>query len=326
MYILLVAGREEKFLPYFSRQKQATLDTSNTEERINIVFEDATLAPKEESCKENVIKEENHGDFSAANQEKSSPKIMFEAFLKDFGFKKVSAKDALRTLVLAVCMIVIGSGVSFVWQTVLSLVGYTRIPSDTDYSSVGVLFKELFLVAVLPGLFEEFSHRGLLCAGYKKTGWQFVILSALLFSLMHQNIVQTGYTFVDGVAMALVMYYTGSIFPSIFMHFLNNAWSVFLGYVAQNGGAFNFINIASDWLYSSLVGLIILIIVFFACAIIAVLTLIFMRKEAVKCGRVSDVPFAKTQALPLYKDLMFWLTVVVGVVATVFSLVWGILR
>ena len=87
--------------------------------------------------------------------------------ISDFGFKKISAKNWLLIIGICVCAIVVSSGISYVWQTVLRMIGFTHVSSRTDYSSIGVLFKELFLVAVLPGVCEEIAHRGLIRAGYK---------------------------------------------------------------------------------------------------------------------------------------------------------------
>ena len=259
-------------------------------------------------------------------------------FLSDFGFKKISGRNVLRTLVLTFCMIVVTSAFSYVWQFVLVLIGFTHIPSSTDYSSVAVLFKELALTALLPGIFEEVAHRGLIYAGYKETGWKFVIVSALFFSLMHQNIVQTGYTFLDGVMIALAMYYTGSIFPGMMMHIINNAWAVFEGYIAQNGGAFDFVNVIEKFLVSSVAGSAVSIVAVIVCSGLTVLVLFLMRKDAVKAGTIPNVPFYSSseevlaegrgaaRVKPFKEDMPFIATVVVGVVAAIMSFVWGMLR
>lgn len=246
----------------------------------------------------------------------------------DMGVKKISLKGWLLILPICVCTIVVSTGISFVWQMTLRMMGFTHISSSTDYSSMGVLFKELALVALLPGLFEEIAHRGLLWAGYKECKWKFVLVSALLFSLMHQNIVQTGYTFFFGVCMALLTYYTGSIWGGVFIHFANNAWSVFSGYVSQNGGAFNFINIVSDWLYGSFLGMAVSFVAVVVCAGLLVFFFYLLRKQAVKAERMESTPFAKTAegVKPLYKDVPFMLTVAVGICATAFSFVWGMTR
>ncbi len=256
-----------------------------------------------------------------------SPEEKLKDFSSDFGIKKVSGRNFLRIILLTICMIIISSGISFVWQTVLSLIGYTRVSSSTDYSSLSVLFEQLALVALLPGIFEEVAHRGLLWAGFKDAGWKFVLVSAIYFSLMHQNIVQTGYTFFDGVLIALVMYYTGSIFPGIFMHVANNAVSVCSGYISQNGGVFNFINVFEDWLYSTIGGLVVCVVSVILACVITVLIFWRMRKDAVKAGLVGEIPFEKPKDNTiLVKDGFFIATVVLGIGATVFSLVWGILR
>ena len=53
-----------------------------------------------------------------------------------------------------------------------------------------------------------------------------------------------------------------------------------------------------------------------------------MRKNAVKKGIIADKPFAPSAegALPLHKDVYFIVTVILGAVVTIFSLVWGIMR
>lgn len=246
----------------------------------------------------------------------------------DFGARKLSLKNWLLIIPMCVCAIAVSSGISMVWQIALRMMGFTHISSPTDYSSVGVLFKELFLVAVLPGVFEEVAHRGLIYAGYKESKWKFVLVSALLFSLMHQNIVQTGYTFFFGATIALMMYYTGSIWPGIVLHVANNGFSVISGYVDQNGGAFSFIAKIQNWLYSTTLGLAVGALMVIVCAGLLLLFFVLMRKNCVKEERISSVPFEKSDAsvTPIRKDIPFILTVAVGVVATLFSFVWGMTR
>ena len=246
--------------------------------------------------------------------------------LCDFGFKKISAKCWLLILPMCVCAIVVSSGISYVWQITLRLIGYTHIPSSTDYSGLDVLFKELFLVAVLPGVCEEIAHRGLIRAGYRECCWKFVLVSAVLFSLMHQNIVQTGYTFFFGATLALITYYTDSIWGGILIHFANNAYSVLSGYAAQNGGAFDFINKIEDWVYSSNLGFTVAAASVVVCACLLAFFFFLMRKDALRNKRINDDPIDKNVVLPLYKDVPFLLTVAVGVIATTFSFVWGMMR
>lgn len=248
--------------------------------------------------------------------------------LSDFGAKRINVIDWLIILGVCVCVIVVSSGISFSWQFTLRMMGFTHIPSSTDYPDVSSLFKDLALTALLPGIFEEISHRGLLYAGYKETRRKYVVLSALLFSLMHQNIVQTGYTFFFGVVLGLLVYYTGSIWGGVFIHFVNNAYSVLSGYADQHiDGALGFIAKAENWFYSSMLGLATGAILVIACAGLLILLLWLMRKRALKAQRISaQIEIQTKDSLPLWKDWPIWVVVAIGVVATIFSFVWGMTR
>ena len=83
-------------------------------------------------------------------------------------------------------------------------------------------------IALAPAFAEEFLFRGVFYANLRPYGrTQAILLSSLLFALMHQNIAQLFYTFVAGVAMALMYELTQSIWCSVFFHMFNNQLSVF---------------------------------------------------------------------------------------------------
>ena len=240
----------------------------------------------------------------------------------DFGFKKVSFGHLLLTLVICASMIYLATIISVVWNGILRLMGYTASSGSVEYTSVGVLILELFMTAVLPGFCEEFTHRGLLFYGYRDSGFKVVLVSALLFSLMHQNIRQTGYTFFDGIVIALLFYYTGSIWPGIIVHFINNAYSVLSGY----WGISTFLG---DFMGNHPFITILLGSLFFVISSGAMFFSFWkLRKDSVKKGIIGDKPFAPAteMALPLHKDIYFIITVVLGTVATIFSFVWGVMR
>ncbi len=259
---------------------------------------------------------------------KRGEKLTIRTLTSGFGFKKLGLRNSLRTVIITIAMIYMATVVSFVWNNLLSLMGYTFTSSKTEYPSVGILFLELFMTAVLPGFCEEFVHRGLIFYGYKDSGFKVVILSALLFSLMHQNIRQTGYTFFDGIVLALLAYYTGSIWPSVFAHFFNNAVSVLWDYGSYAGGWLSFMDKVSDWFYDSVAGYVVGAIIFVVAGLAVVFFLYRMRKDAVRERIIVDTPFAKAEegAIPLYKDVTLYGTLFMGIAATIFSFVWGIIR
>jgi|GEM_PF-700138 len=204
-----------------------------------------------------------------------------------FGFtKKVSGRNWLRIIAITFLMMFTATFISWMWQSVLSALGFVQTSSRTEYANIGVLFMQLLMVGVLPAIFEEFTHRGLIFAGFRsnnlKNGWKLVLISALFFSLMHQNIRQTGYTFYDGIIMGLLCYYTGSIFPSMFAHFINNAGAVLSDYSSQQGGLYAYVDRIYDWLMSSAAGF--AVFMFSVILAISLLILLFyrMRNDFIK--------------------------------------------
>lgn len=94
------------------------------------------------------------------------------------------------------------------------------------------LWLNLVIMALLPAVVEEFIFRGLIFNGYKKRNpLVAVVLSAVLFGLIHMNINQFSYAFVIGIVFALLAYATGSLIPSIVAHFTINGTSVVMSHL-----------------------------------------------------------------------------------------------
>ena len=92
-----------------------------------------------------------------------------------------------------------------------------------------------FLMAVFGPVCEELCFRGVVYRGYLKSGNVVgaVLLSSLLFGLMHMNFNQAPYAFAIGVSMAVLVEATGSLWSSILMHVVFNAQSVLAMYFYQ---------------------------------------------------------------------------------------------
>ncbi len=92
--------------------------------------------------------------------------------------------------------------------------------------SGGWIVLAILVIAVLPAIFEETLFRGILLKTMKDSGWStagIVFISGALFSLFHQNPVQTLYQFFCGACFALIAVRSGSMLPTVLSHFLNNA-------------------------------------------------------------------------------------------------------
>lgn len=112
---------------------------------------------------------------------------------------------------------------------------FSQIMGD---SGVGVA---LFVIALTPAVCEEMLFRGLffhsLKARYRPLSA--VLVTAVLFGLYHMSLVKFIPTGLMGLMFGLVVWRTGSIFPAMLMHFLNNACSIFISYYPEQiGGVF----------------------------------------------------------------------------------------
>lgn len=107
-----------------------------------------------------------------------------------------------------------------------------ELPSMDGFGFVLVLFS----IAVLPAVFEEIFFRGILLDGCKVFGNAgAVLLCGALFAVYHQNPAQTVYQFFCGAAFALMALRAGSILPTVFSHFVNNAVILILTKFGVNG-------------------------------------------------------------------------------------------
>ena len=121
------------------------------------------------------------------------------------------------------------SQLNTLFVTFLENFGYVpseiNLPSLDGFGVVGVIF----VVGILPAIFEELFFRGILLKGLRPFGTVgAVLLCGALFSLYHQNPVQTMYQFCCGVAFALVAIKSGSILPTVVSHAVNNTIIVVL--------------------------------------------------------------------------------------------------
>lgn len=93
-------------------------------------------------------------------------------------------------------------------------------------------------IAIIPAIFEEFAFRGVALGLLRKKmpDMAAVTVSALLFGLLHGNMEQIPFAFCMCMVFALSTVLTGSMWPAITAHFLNNFSSVVLDYISKDTG------------------------------------------------------------------------------------------
>lgn len=125
----------------------------------------------------------------------------------------------------------------------LHSIGYTKdssLPFQID--SVGEMILGLLTMALIPAICEEFLFRGIVLGGLlngaknKKAKILCVVLSALMFALIHQSALQLVYPFIMGCVFGLVYMYTGNLIYSIILHFVSNGVVVVANYINSVNG------------------------------------------------------------------------------------------
>ena len=86
----------------------------------------------------------------------------------------------------------------------------------------------LLLIAVLPALCEELLFRGALMGMLRGVmgDRSRVILVAVLFGLLHLSLVRSLPTATLGVVLGMLVVWTGSLWPAVLAHGLNNSLAV----------------------------------------------------------------------------------------------------
>lgn len=98
----------------------------------------------------------------------------------------------------------------------------------------------LVLIGLMPAICEETLFRGAVLRGTAYMNvWAAMALNGLMFSLFHQNPAQTVYPFLTGCVFALVALRSGSVFPSVIMHAVNNVAILCISYFAPQAQVYN---------------------------------------------------------------------------------------
>ena len=89
--------------------------------------------------------------------------------------------------------------------------------------------------ALLPALLEEAIFRYLpmrLLSSHSKRGA--ILISAFFFSLAHADLFTIPYAFAAGAIFMIIDLFTDSVIPSVIIHFINNALSIFMIFTSDS--------------------------------------------------------------------------------------------
>ena len=107
----------------------------------------------------------------------------------------------------------------------------------TQMKSIGDLFVNLTLVALVPAVVEELYFRGALQKTLKDwsgNGWLAVIITAIIFSAFHFSFFGFLSRMALGILLGLIFDYTKTIWLPILLHFINNGVAITSIYLVRN--------------------------------------------------------------------------------------------
>jgi membrane protease YdiL (CAAX protease family) len=115
----------------------------------------------------------------------------------------------------------------------------------TAAETFNVYLVNLLVVALIPALCEEFLFRGALMKFlliFARNKHNAIFLSAFIFSAFHGQFYGFFPRLFMGVILGYIVMYSGSIWPAIMAHFVNNAFAVSAVYFHWNESAVSFLH------------------------------------------------------------------------------------
>lgn len=166
--------------------------------------------------------------------------------------KKLDWRVALLCVAVSAICIFGFSSLTNVFVYSLQKLGYSSAIGSMSIPNFGIYILYVFLMCVVPAVFEETLFRATILNGLREKGKTYAILmSALIFMLMHGGPDQTVHQFILGVILGYVFVYTGSIWATVLIHFLNNFYAVTAIYImnnlSMNGGATEVVEELPSW-------------------------------------------------------------------------------
>jgi len=157
------------------------------------------------------------------------------SFCLPLGKPKGKVSIALIFLGLGGCMA--GDVLNIILYYLFGMVG--MVPKDVDMPMANTWTEKIILligVSIFPGIVEELIFRGLILQWLRRYGDGFAILiSSLMFSLIHLNIAQIPFALVVGLVLGIIAVKTGSLRLCTIIHMVNNALSLVAMWVADLG-------------------------------------------------------------------------------------------
>jgi membrane protease YdiL (CAAX protease family) len=155
--------------------------------------------------------------------------ILKRISLKSILGERFSVEQATLTFFLAIFGMPVIGFIRLVWVYLLQAIHIPIYqPQFPPMQSFWMIIVGLIAVSIIPATSEELLFRGVMqgVLQNKKRVIKAILITSLLFALMHGDVSALTYTFTAGIIMGCIYYYTGSLWLSIIYHATNNAISI----------------------------------------------------------------------------------------------------
>ena len=147
------------------------------------------------------------------------------------GFRRIKISTALMTVLYTFLLMPLTT-----LANAISMIFVDNTVAELEGDILNVPFLIMFSIMALFGPFcEELVFRGAFFRGFRRSGNIFgaIIISGLLFALMHMNFNQAAYALLLGIMMALLAEAAGSTIAPFIVHLVFNGQSVCLIYLGD---------------------------------------------------------------------------------------------
>ena len=149
-------------------------------------------------------------------------------------FKKINPIVAVVSAVFGILFVICLFGlIEGCFGTLFDMWGIASNDNPIPLNNFGWYVFYIIFFALVPAICEELIFRGVIFNGLKRgigSIWA-IILSSLLFALIHKNINKFIYPFIMGSVFAILMNKTNNLIYPILMHFFNNFTTVTIQYL-----------------------------------------------------------------------------------------------
>lgn len=144
-----------------------------------------------------------------------------------FNSPKIDTLSMTKHIIIAWCLQGACMIVVTLIYSIFSFVGINLIPenalTNADYSNVTYCIATFLYSCIIAPITEEMVFRGVILRGFSTISQRFgIFMSALLFGLLHGNILQFITTFTVGIYLGFIATKYNSIIPTIVIHFFIN--------------------------------------------------------------------------------------------------------